>query len=87
MIAPHLVVLNGRIATMDAAGTEVEALATHAGRIVARGTTKAICDPVGPGTRVLDREGRRASPGIVDSHAHPDAYATGLRAGGCWRPR
>jgi predicted amidohydrolase YtcJ len=46
MIAPHLVVLNGRIATMDAAGTEVEALATHAGRIVARGTTKAICDPV-----------------------------------------
>ncbi|WP_019015053.1 amidohydrolase [Elioraea tepidiphila] len=78
MIAPDLVVLNGRIATMDAAGTEVEALAVHAGRIVARGSTAAMRDLAGAGTRVLDLEGRRAIPGIVDSHAHPDAYAIRL---------
>ena len=73
------VLLNGRIATMDAARTEAEALAAFGGRIVAMGSTAAIRDHVGPGTRVLDAEGRRVIPGIVDSHAHPDAYAVRLR--------
>ena len=73
------VLLNGRIATMDAAGTEAEALAAHGGRIVAIGSSAAMRDHVGPGTTVLDAEGRRVIPGIVDSHAHPDAYAVRLR--------
>lgn len=73
------VVLNGRIATMDATGTEAEALAAHGGRIVAVGSSAAMRDHVGPGTRVLDAQGRRVIPGIVDSHAHPDAYAVRLR--------
>jgi predicted amidohydrolase YtcJ len=34
----------------------------------------------GPGTQVLHAEGRRVVPGIVDSHAHPDAYAVRLRS-------
>ncbi|WP_198374169.1 amidohydrolase [Neoroseomonas rubea] len=73
------VLLNGRIATMDAAGTEAEALAAHGGRIVAIGSSAAMRGHVGPGTTVLDAEGRRVIPGIVDSHAHPDAYAVRLR--------
>jgi predicted amidohydrolase YtcJ len=73
------VLLNGRIATMDGAGTEAEALAAHGGRIVALGTGAAMREHVGPGTRVLDADGRRVIPGIVDSHAHPDAYAVRLR--------
>ncbi len=73
------VLLNARIATMDAAGTEAEALAAHGGRIVAIGSSAAMRDHVGPGTCVLDAEGRRVIPGIVDSHAHPDAYAVRLR--------
>lgn len=73
------VLLNARIATMDAVGTEAEALAACAGRIVATGTSAAMCDHAGPGTRVLDAGGRRVIPGIVDSHAHPDAYAVRLR--------
>ncbi|WP_439576279.1 hypothetical protein [Elioraea sp.] len=81
MIAPDVVVLNGRIATMDAAGTEVEALAVHGGRIVARGSTAAMRDLAGPGTRVIDLERRRAIPCIVDGHAHPDAYAIRLARG------
>jgi predicted amidohydrolase YtcJ len=74
------VLLNGRIATMDAAGTQVEALAAHGGRIVAIGSSDAMSSHIGPGTRVLDAEGCRVIPGIVDSHAHPDAYAVRLRA-------
>lgn len=77
---PDLVLLGGRIATMDAAGTECTALAALNGRIVALGDDDAIRDLVGPGTEVLHAEGRRVLPGIVDSHAHPDAYAIRLRA-------
>lgn len=73
------VLLNGRIATMDGAGTEAEALAAHGGRVVALGSGAAMRDHVGPATRVLDAGGRRVIPGIVDSHAHPDAYAVRLR--------
>jgi predicted amidohydrolase YtcJ len=65
---------------MDAAGSEVAALAAHGGRIVALGSSDAMRDHIGPGTRVLNAEGRRVIPGIVDSHAHPDAYAVRLRA-------
>ncbi|WP_270933858.1 amidohydrolase [Falsiroseomonas oryzae] len=74
------VLLGGRIATMDAAGTECSALAALHGRIVALGTDDAMRQHIGPGTTVLQAEGRRVLPGIVDSHAHPDAYAIRLRA-------
>jgi predicted amidohydrolase YtcJ len=74
------VLLNGRIATMDAAGTECSALAARNGRIVSLGSDDAIRDHIDAGTRVLNAEGRRVIPGIVDSHAHPDAYAIRLRA-------
>ncbi len=75
-----LVLLNARIATMDAAGTECTALAALGGCIVAIGDDHAIRDHIGRSTRVLNAEGRRVVPGIVDSHAHPDAYAIRLRA-------
>ena len=73
------VLLRGRIATMDATGTEVQALAAHGGRIVALGDDAAMRQHIGPRTRVLDAAGARVIPGIVDSHAHPDAYAVRLR--------
>ena len=79
MPAPDLLLLNGRVATMDAAESETEALAVFRGRVVALGTTAEMRALKGPGTRVLDAEGRRVVPGIVDSHAHPDAYAVRLR--------
>jgi hypothetical protein len=80
MVAPDFVLLKGRIATMDAAGTECTALAALHGRIVALGDDAGIRDLVGSGTTVLNAEGGRVLPGIVDSHAHPDAYAIRLRS-------
>jgi len=77
--AADLVLLNGRVATMDARGSECSALAAFGGRIVALGDDAAVRAVKGPLTRVLDAEGRRVVPGIVDSHAHPDAYAIRLR--------
>lgn len=73
------ILLDGRIATMGAAGGEAQALAALNGRIVAIGSSDAMRGHIGPGTRVLNAEGRRVIPGIVDSHAHPDSYAVRLR--------
>ncbi|BBK42056.1 amidohydrolase [Allostella vacuolata] len=75
---PDLILHGGRIATLDAAGTVVEALAVLGGRIVARGSDAEIMGLAGPGTRMIDLAGRTAIPGIVDSHCHPDSYAARL---------
>jgi predicted amidohydrolase YtcJ len=79
-MTPDFILLGGRIATMDAAARECSALAALNGRIVALGEDAAIRDLAGPATTILHAEGRRVLPGIVDSHAHPDAYAIRLRA-------
>jgi predicted amidohydrolase YtcJ len=79
---PETIILNGRIATMDTAGSEIEALAVLHEKIVACGSTAAMRALAGPATHIVDLQGSRAIPGIVDSHAHPDAYAIRLAA---WR--
>jgi predicted amidohydrolase YtcJ len=78
MIQADLALINGRIATLDAAGRRVSCLAAYDGRIVALGERDAIDHAIGPGTRVIDLAGRTAVPGIVDSHCHPDSYAVRL---------
>ena len=51
---PDFILLNARIATMDATGTEAGALAALNGRIVAIGDDAAIRDLAGPGTTILN---------------------------------
>ena len=77
-LAADLVMTNGRIATMDAAGSFAQALAARDGRIVALGNNAEVKALIGPETKVVDLGGRTAIPGIVDSHNHPDAYAARL---------
>lgn len=66
----QLVLVGGKIATGDAARPEVEALAARGGRVVAIGREAEIAPYVGPATRVVHLEGRRAVPGFNDAHAH-----------------
>ncbi|MBM3522542.1 MAG: amidohydrolase family protein, partial [Alphaproteobacteria bacterium] len=73
-----LILRSGRIATMARDRRTVSALAAHRGHIVALGADHEIADLGGPGTRVVDLQGRTVVPGIVDSHAHPDSYAIRL---------
>ncbi|HEU4430834.1 MAG TPA: amidohydrolase [Myxococcota bacterium] len=65
---PDLVLSNGRITTLDPAQPELSALAVKHGRIVAAGERAAAAR--GPNTRVVDLRGRRAIPGLNDSHLH-----------------
>src|SRR3954468_12198571 len=64
------VLVNGKIVTVDTAGSTREALAIRDGRIVALGTSAQIRRLAGPQSRVIDLQGRTVIPGLIDSHLH-----------------
>ena len=72
---PELIVVNGKISTMDAANREVQAMAVKNNRILALGTNDEIRFLAGPKTEVVDAKGRRVLPGMIDGHNHPELWA------------
>ncbi|HSE81239.1 MAG TPA: amidohydrolase [Gaiellaceae bacterium] len=66
-----LVLTGGRIFTADAALSVAEAVAVRDGRIAWVGRATEAADHVGPGTRVLEIDGRTVLPGFQDAHCHP----------------
>ena len=81
------ILVNGRIVTMDPAGSTVEAVALSGERIVATGTAadlEPLCDPE---TETVDLGGRVVLPGFIDTHVHIDCTATHTKlAGSCHIP-
>lgn len=73
-----LVLLNAQVLTMDRESSVHMALAVTADRISAVGTDAAVKALAGPGTEVIDLEGRTVLPGINDSHMHA-AFFGGTR--------
>src|SRR3972149_332661 len=69
-LAPELILVNGKVMTLDDADRVVEAVAIKAGRIVAVGSNQTIRALAGRATRVLDVGGRLVLPGLVDAHSH-----------------
>ncbi|MGJ7536057.1 MULTISPECIES: amidohydrolase [unclassified Variovorax] len=67
---PDLILTNGRFTTLDRAHPNPETVAITAGRFSAVGDAKEIMPTRGPKTRVIDLRGRRAIPGLIDSHIH-----------------
>ena len=70
-IAADLVLLNGKVVTMDLEGNVVEAVASKFGRVLAVGSNEEIEAFVGGKTKVVDVEKRLVLPGFIDSHVHP----------------
>lgn len=64
------IVHNARIATLDAAHPEVEAAAIAGGRFIAVGADAEVLKHRAAATVVVDADGRRAIPGLNDSHLH-----------------
>ena len=62
--------LNGQIVTMDAEARTVEAVAVRGDEIVGVGSSVEIGLMAGPGTRVVDLEGRTMTPGFYAPHDH-----------------
>jgi len=65
-----LVLMNGKIVTVDKAKPEVQALAVSGDRIVAVGSNEEIKAYITQKTEVLDLEGKLAIPGFIDAHGH-----------------
>ncbi len=68
------ILTNGRIVTLDDAGTVAEAFAVKDGRIAAVGRADEIAALAAPGVETVDLEGRLVLPGFIDSHMHPLLY-------------
>ena len=68
-VQADIVLRNGPIWCGYEEGT-VEALAIWQGRVLAAGRDAEIAALVGPATRVIDLQGRLATPGLNDSHLH-----------------
>src|SRR5262245_15470991 len=68
--APDLIVRGARVTTQDDARPEAQAFAVREGLIVAVGGDAEIASLAGPGTLVVDADGRRVIPGLNDSHLH-----------------
>jgi hypothetical protein len=70
-IPADTVFTNGRIYTVDAQRTFVEAVAIKDGKFLAVGSAKEIEGSIGKQTRVIDLGGAFAMPGFIDAHIHP----------------
>ena len=66
-----MVYLNGKIITLDAAGSAVEAVAVKDGKVLKLGGSDEIKKLAGPSTRLIDLGGKTVVPGLIDAHCHP----------------
>jgi predicted amidohydrolase YtcJ len=67
---PDLILTNGKFTTLDSSTPEPEAVAVDGGRFSAVGAARNILPTAGPATQIIDLGGRRAIPGLIDSHLH-----------------
>jgi len=75
--APDLMLVNGRIHTMDARDTIASTVTIRNGRIAAVGNQSRRTAPAG--MQVIDLHGRLVVPGLIESHLH--GLELGSRAG------
>jgi hypothetical protein len=68
--AADLVLLDGRILTVDDRFRAAAALAVRDGRFIAVGSNEEVRRYIGSTTRVIDGGGRTVVPGLIDTHVH-----------------
>ncbi|QEZ43054.1 amidohydrolase [Cupriavidus oxalaticus] len=68
--SPDLILVNGKFTTLDKSNPQADAVAIRDGRFVAVGTRQDVMKLAGAQTQVVDLNGRRAIPGLIDSHMH-----------------
>ncbi len=72
-----LILRNGKVITVDAAGTVAEAVAVRGNRIAAVGSDEAIGAMAGSETEIIDLGGRVLLPGFIDAHNHVEGSSHG----------
>ena len=67
---PDLILHHGRFTTLDRANPSASAVAIKDGRFTHVGSEDEVLPLVGPVTKVIDLQGQRVLPGLIDNHLH-----------------
>jgi predicted amidohydrolase YtcJ len=70
-IQPDLILMNGRVATLNDRRSFAQAVAIQDGRFIAVGSGDEVMRLRGAQTEIIDLGGRTIIPGLNDSHMHP----------------
>jgi predicted amidohydrolase YtcJ len=65
-----VVLINGKVVTVDDRFTIAQAVAIKGARIVAVGSSANVRQLAGDSAKVIDLRGRTVIPGLIDNHAH-----------------
>ena len=68
--APDLILINGRVITVDRNFTLAEGVAIVGDRILTTGNEDQLRAMSGPATRIVDLKGHTVIPGLMDNHLH-----------------
>ena len=68
--APDLLLINGKVITVDRAFSVAEGVAIAGDRILTTGNEDQLRALAGPSTRIIDLQGRAVIPGLMDNHLH-----------------
>src|SRR5687767_15402580 len=68
--APDLILINGRVITVDRNFTIAEGVAIAGDRITTTGNEDQLRAMAGPATRIVDLKGHTVIPGLMDNHLH-----------------
>ena len=69
-IAADLILVNGKVVTLDPSGSVAEAVAVRGDRIVKAGSNDEILLFASESARIINLRGRLMLPGFIDSHEH-----------------
>jgi predicted amidohydrolase YtcJ len=78
-MSSNLVLLNGKIVTMDAAASTAQALSVSGDHIIAVGGNADVEQMADDDARVIDLNGRVVLPGFIDTHVHVDCAAVNTK--------
>ena len=73
MASADIVLINGKIITVDRNFTIAEAVAISGDTISAVGTNESVLRLSDDKTKVIDLDGKTVIPGLIDSHLHPES--------------
>ena len=69
----ELVLINGKIITVNKEFSVCEGVAISGNKIIATGTSSEIKKLSGQHTRIIDLHGKSVIPGLIDAHLHPES--------------
>jgi len=70
ILSADMILIDGKVVTVDQNDTVAEAVAIKDGRILHVGSTDEIKSLIGSKTELVDLEGRLVLPGFIDTHEH-----------------